>query len=261
LREAYDGFEFELSLSPITVCQDRLILIYPPTSTHEKHEFLDQLLSDRIVTYTLSRLYVIGEKPIVSTRLSEMIMEIYKKISSIIVVRMHAFPKFIPVEKIATEFIERCPLISFNPKTYDHVLSIVYANGLWYSSLAPADMVIGSGSHLYKGGSEICLGVSKASQKLFESCIRWPRLMCSHAFDQTGKTCLDIGASPGGWSYFMALELKAGRVIAVDNGLLSDPKPGAVEHWKMRGEEAIEFLHDQRRLQTDVADQPEEKIS
>jgi 23S rRNA C2498 (ribose-2'-O)-methylase RlmM len=82
------------------------------------------------------------------------------------------------------------------------------------------------------------LKVSKASQKIFEAINRWS--VGGQIKDI--NTCLDIGASPGGWSYYMALELKACRVIAVDNGALATPKPPAVEHWKMKGEDAIDVL-------------------
>jgi hypothetical protein len=245
LREKYgEEAEFELSLSPITACQDRLILLFvPPNSGSQPicgRRVLEKILLDRIVTYALSRIYVLGDSPIVTSTLSEMVMEMMKKNSiSGKSVRMHAFPKFLPLEKIAQEFVDLSNGdVEFNPKSYDHVMNIVYVNGLWYSSFLQVEEAIGSGTHLYKGGSDSCLKVSKASQKIFEAINRWS--VGGQIKDI--NTCLDIGASPGGWSYYMALELKACRVIAVDNGALATPKPPAVEHWKMKGEDAIDVL-------------------
>jgi hypothetical protein len=151
-------------------------------------------------------------------------------------IRVHAFPKQIPIEKIARSIISILP-VKFDPRNFSHTLSIVYVNGLWYGSVSPSSSLVGT--HLYRGGSSESLEISKASQKLFEAFLRIDDLWGPQFTDLTNKTAIDIGASPGGWSYCMAIEKNAKRVIAVDNGLLSHPKPSSVEHWKMKGEEAI----------------------
>lgn len=58
------------------------------------------------------------------------------------------------------------------------------------------------------------------------------------------QLAFDVGASPGGWTYFLATQADVAKVIAIDKGdlLLPLPWPTAVEHWRMTGEEAADKL-------------------
>ena len=71
---------------------------------------------------------------------------------------------------------------------------------------------------------------NRAYLKLWEALVRlgrWP---------QTGERCLDLGASPGGWTYVLA-KLGAG-VVAIDKAPL-DPKVAAMPGVEWRGESAF----------------------
>jgi 23S rRNA (cytidine2498-2'-O)-methyltransferase len=71
---------------------------------------------------------------------------------------------------------------------------------------------------------------NRAYLKLWEALVRlgrWP---------QPGERCLDLGASPGGWTYVLA-KLGAG-VVAIDKAPL-DPKVAAMPGVAWRGESAF----------------------
>lgn len=73
---------------------------------------------------------------------------------------------------------------------------------------------------------------SRAYLKLWEALVRlgrWPR---------PGERCVDLGASPGGWTYVVA-KLGA-RVVAVDKAPL-DPKVAAMPGVEWRGDSAFAF--------------------
>jgi 23S rRNA U2552 (ribose-2'-O)-methylase RlmE/FtsJ len=242
LKTKFPNLYIENSLSPFSITQDRLVGIWSPLD--HQQDILDQLVSDRVLTYTISRVYKLNCPNLVATtldHLTDMLCQGLKPIvtssSSIPSIRVHAFPKQIPIESIARKIVDFVA-VKFDPRIFTHTITIVFVNGLWYGSVGLADTSVGQ--HLYRSSQS--LSVSKASQKLFESFSRIEKLWGSDLVSLSGKIALDIGASPGGWSYYMALERDAEKVIAVDNGVLVSPTPPAVDHWKMKGEEAIEKL-------------------
>jgi 23S rRNA U2552 (ribose-2'-O)-methylase RlmE/FtsJ len=129
--------------------------------------------------------------------------------------------------------------LQFHPKKYDSVLNIFFADGFHYVSLVDKSEALGCGDHLYSNTENVW--VSKAAAKIREALARLDRLVPKKS-DLSGKTAIDVGASPGGWSYFLKSDRKCARVIAVDMGLLAEPIPHGVEHWKMKGNEAIDKL-------------------
>jgi 23S rRNA (cytidine2498-2'-O)-methyltransferase len=64
----------------------------------------------------------------------------------------------------------------------------------------------------------------------------WEAFTVLRRYPQPGETCLDLGASPGGWSWVLA-RLGA-RVIAVDKAPL-DPKIAALPGIEWRGQSAF----------------------
>ena len=79
---------------------------------------------------------------------------------------------------------------------------------------------------------------NRAYLKLWEALVRlrrWP---------QPGERCLDLGASPGGWTWVLA-KLGA-NVIAIDKAPL-DPRIAAMPGVEWRGESAFALEPDERR--------------
>ena len=64
----------------------------------------------------------------------------------------------------------------------------------------------------------------------------WEAFTVLRKYPQPGETCLDLGASPGGWSWVLA-QLGA-KVIAVDKASL-DPKIAALPNVEWRGQSAF----------------------
>jgi len=64
----------------------------------------------------------------------------------------------------------------------------------------------------------------------------WEAFTVLRRYPQPGETCLDLGASPGGWSWVLA-SLGA-KVIAVDKAPL-DPKIAALKNVEWRGQSAF----------------------
>jgi 23S rRNA (cytidine2498-2'-O)-methyltransferase len=64
----------------------------------------------------------------------------------------------------------------------------------------------------------------------------WEALTLAGRWPQPGETCLDLGASPGGWTY--ALARLGARVISVDKAAL-DPKVAALPNVEVRRDSAF----------------------
>ncbi len=65
------------------------------------------------------------------------------------------------------------------------------------------------------------------------------------------RTALDIGASPGGWSFYICQEQHALRVISVDKGdiTIKQPWPSQLRHWRLTGEDAIRKLASREQVE------------
>ena len=82
--------------------------------------------------------------------------------------------------------------------------------------------------------------VSRASWKLVEVFRRRPSFHPSTFKFQRPFIAVDIGASPGGWSYELASMPQCGKVYAVDPGALTPPIPGNVVHLAQKIEDCTE---------------------
>ena len=82
--------------------------------------------------------------------------------------------------------------------------------------------------------------VSRAGWKLIEVFRRRPALFVPSG--DASFVAVDIGASPGGWSYELAALPGCQRVFAVDPGALALPIPANVTHMQQRIEEAAPVL-------------------
>jgi hypothetical protein len=221
---------------------DRLILLSCPSGLcgPDLLKLAERVLSDPILTYVIKRVYTFPSNGVfVDVQLSGVLT----KISSIAngqIARVHAFPKSIDMKIIGETLL---PKMAFHPKSYNSVLNIIFADGLFYASLVDRELAVGCGEHICALSSNSSLDVSKAAAKIREALIRMQlNPVFSRRVDLRGKICIDIGASPGGWSFFLRESRFADRVIAVDMGKLAEPIPPGVEHWKMKGEDAVTAL-------------------
>jgi hypothetical protein len=155
------------------------------------------------------------------------------------VCRIHAYPKNIDLEIVGSVLLPK--KVQFHPKNFNSVLNIIFADGSFHASLVPKEACAGCGDHLTDYSTTGSLTVSKAAAKIREALVRLDRSVPIKS-NLEGKTAIDIGASPGGWSYFMRIDRRCSRVISVDMGLLAQPIPEGVEHWRMKGADAIDRL-------------------
>jgi 23S rRNA C2498 (ribose-2'-O)-methylase RlmM len=140
--------------------------------------------------------------------------------------RISCFPKEFTQPLIVLLPHDRCC-----PKTFTHIMYVVYAHGLFYASVISADRSFTADIFTTACGQKT---VSRAENKLEE-------LVDRANLDFTSvQLALDVGAAPGGWSNYLAQQ-GVSRVIAVDNGQLRCSSP-AIEHWKMLGQKAVEIL-------------------
>lgn len=75
--------------------------------------------------------------------------------------------------------------------------------------------------------------ICRAARKIIEVFRRCPHMKPTGRGNGTGKEgwlAIDIGASPGGWSYTLANMPHCGKVISIDPGAMRQPIPANVEH-------------------------------
>ena len=137
-------------------------------------------------------------------------------------IRVQTFPRGL------TSRVLQSPPLPCDPKGFTHVLNVLFIDGLFVASMTTRAESLVADIHQVSHSDLVCRAQSKL-QELFQR----------RSWTPTG-TAIDIGASPGGWSNFLA---KGGcsRVIAVDNGQVV-VEHEAVEHWKMQGMQAIEKM-------------------
>jgi 23S rRNA U2552 (ribose-2'-O)-methylase RlmE/FtsJ len=87
--------------------------------------------------------------------------------------------------------------------------------------------------------------VSRAAWKLVEVFRRRPQFNPSLSKSKRPFVAVDIGASPGGWSYELASMPNCSKVYAVDPGALTKPIPDKVVHLQKKIEECTEELMSQ----------------
>jgi len=235
------GYDVEESCTPLTVSNERLLLVWkrPSGTLTATKKICLEIYQDPIIRYAVSRVYTM-DKQRTHTGLSvEEAMCALLNNTSIKQeshrVRIHAFPKFLDFAETHLLLKTCAPEVVFSPTNYTHVLVVLYANGIFYLSYLEKPLALGCGENMHQDSNQACLAVSKAAAKILEAVSR-------SGLNLQGLTALDIGAAPGGWSYYLKNVALCDRVIAVDMGALAAPIPEGVEHWRMKGQEAIDIL-------------------
>ena len=155
-------------------------------------------------------------------------------------VRLHCFPR--SLEKPITAALEQGGYARPSPQG-EAVLCVAYVQGAFSAGLSSATALGVSGDNALAARPQHA-AVSRAFYKLQEVGARCD-LRLSRAAD-----AIDVGASPGGWSVFLAERCRS--VVAVDPGLLrlpdSLPSTARIEHLPMLLERALPLLRARRRL-------------
>ena len=249
LSGKFPSHKITLSHTPVTVSQDRLLLVWGVPAG-----VVEAVLADPVLAYAVSRVYSMatGQQAVGLTvdDAIERLLSHPSTLPSNATIRIHSFPKFIPMECIGSRFAAAHPSVKFTPKEFTHVLSVVYADGVFYASIGVDEGCCGT--HLAQGVNARCLSVSKAAAKILEATTRFD-LIDAVRSDTNGKVAIDIGASPGGWSYYLRLVRGCSRVLAVDMGRLADPVPDGVEHWRMKGQQAVDTLLESPEMSSSIA--------
>lgn len=241
-RQSDTKLTLRQSLASTTAGNDRLLLSHHPTGLDSAEIFSlsRRITEDPVLTYVMKRVYTFPKSATaLGTSLADALSQLVPS-SPDLVCRIHAFPKNVDMNLIGQQLI---PAFAFHPKSFNSVLNIVFADGFYFASVVQKSIAPSCGEHLSELQSNESLNVSKAAAKIREALLRisYNKSLEKRA-EISGKVCIDVGASPGGWSYFLRTTLGASRVIAVDMGKLAEPIPEGVEHWRMKGEDAISQL-------------------
>ena len=148
-------------------------------------------------------------------------------------VRLHTFPR--SLEQLLAPRIAAGGAAQLRPQSDSAVLCVVFLHGAYASIIASATTLAGDLALAARpAGGE---AVSRAYYKLHEVAAR-----CDLALGADSRA-IDVGASPGGWSAFLAA--RCGGVVAVDPGQLKTqgtPCAERIEHLPMLLEAALPML-------------------
>ena len=176
-------------------------------------------------------------------------------------IRLHCYPKY-----LAKEVLDH-PLgqtVNWSPKDYDLVLSIAMVDGLFaFSLMERAQMFIGDLRERKQPAPALAAAgdgtVVSAEERICRAQDKLEEIMQRNGWVSDGpeprpyQLAVDIGASPGGWTTFLARSVRAGAVLSVDRGelLLPRPLPANVVYWQVHGEEAIQRLASMKESSSD----------
>ena len=236
-------FAFRKSSCAPTQGNDRLLLVHHSTGVEGPavHEFGRRITIDPVLSYVIKRIYVFPQSStVVGLTLEDALKLLVHSEKGEHVCRLHAYPNNTEMDRIGNVLL---PHFGFHPKSFDSVLNIAFADGFYYASVVDRSVAVSCGEHISQLSDVDSLNVSKAAAKIREALVRLdkePGIL--DRSDLSRKGCIDVGASPGGWSYFLKCERNAARVVSVDMGKLAEPIPQGVEHWRMKGQDAIKSL-------------------
>lgn len=129
---------------------------------------------------------------------------------------------------------EKLPHVSAKPVVFPAAAPVAPL-GSW-TLLAPDRMLAASTCSSPFGNGEVELIEDKAGPPSRAYLKLWEALVRLRHWPQPGERCLDLGASPGGWTWVLA-KLGA-QVVAIDKAPL-DPKVAAMPGVEWRGESAF----------------------
>mmetsp|Transcript_76798 Transcript_76798/g.176198 ORF Transcript_76798/g.176198 Transcript_76798/m.176198 type:complete len:383 (-) Transcript_76798:13-1161(-) len=155
--------------------------------------------------------------------------------------RASCFPKSIEAKLFDAEMLNT---LEFDPKKFSHVAHVVYFHGAYWVGVASESFAVACSD--IAAPAHVC----KAYFKVQEIVLR-----CDWASSLVGGVAADIGASPGGWSWYLAAVVGMAKVFAVDPGALALPAEMAeIVHLKKLGLDAIPEIKEHGPLSLYVCD-------
>jgi hypothetical protein len=263
--ERYSSITIKESATCFIKSSDRLLLIMEnPTEQHiAQKDLIDAIVVDPVLSPAVMRIYSgTCTEAIASTshpQLSVAIATLREQMKAVEVVdvRLHVYPKYVAQEilTLAEDWLgER-----WNPRDASNILHCFLADGIWHLSfMRREDSFIGDlrdKNGMPNFGSKdsasvqydsICRATGKVREIFARNETPWSKFITSN---KKFSFAIDVGASPGGWSSYLAQQLQCEHVIAVDKGQLSLPQPwpASLQHWCLLGKHAIEFLVNMRQ--------------
>lgn len=158
--------------------------------------------------------------------------------------------------------------IPLHPTQFSHMVYIFLCDGVWVVSVVPKEDCFIGDLREHKPKDRISTAtaattvntsepstassvtICRAGAKI-EEIMRRKHWLFDFESDNVSENskhkyrlAVDVGASPGGWSYFLATDACVERVIAIDKGelRLPEPWPEQLYYWAMLGEEAMQYL-------------------
>lgn len=177
------------------------------------------------------------------------------------VFRLQCYPRAVMSQLLDVDQSQKSRL-PLHPTQYTHVAYVYLCDGVFIVSAVPrAHCFIGdlrektpskqstaSTSTAAEGSSSSNITICRAGAKIEEIMRRKHWIYDDEHGEQPVlhryRLALDVGASPGGWSYFLAMQSHVERIVAIDKGELRLPLPWPrnVYYWPVLGEEAVNYL-------------------
>lgn len=257
------GITFRESSTCYVKSSDRLVMLYLQPELNY-HELLQECITDPILSQCIMRIYP-GQ--IYNTSLftishanlydlMKLMIEYVQNQASMMTIdglRLHTSPKYISMDIVSYDLTYPW---TWQPHKYSHILSIFMCDGLWIASLIQAkDGFIGDlrehkpqvkGSTDYEN-IEICRAGAKIKEVILRKHWRANESISAEE-NYENNVAIDIGSSPGGWTWYLATTMKYQQVLSVDKGELNLPTPWPtnISYWKLSGQDAIEKLYQEK---------------
>lgn len=201
-----------------------------------------------------------------STRLETVVQNLNRQISSdsSFILRLQCYPRAVMNQVLAVDAAQQVHL-PLHPTQFTHVAYIYLCDGVWIVSMVPraecfigdlrekkpmpsSKLAVSSYANNTAGSSDVQnVTICRAGAKIEEIMRRkhWIFDDESNSLLHKYQLAMDVGASPGGWSYFLATQVDVERVIAVDKGelRLPEPWPKHLFYWQILGEDAVSYLY------------------
>ena len=185
------------------------------------------------ITMCVKRIYALGESYALSADPIQAVDDcIARSDDSAEGMRLQMSPKQLS-NAVLLHLRDKC-----DPKHFSHVLAVVFIDGMFTAALSSSQDAVTFDLHqtLFGNKDRVCRAESKLAE-LFR---------CRNWLTNDLQCAVDVGASPGGWSAYLA-QSGVPRVVAVDKGNVVISSP-SIEHWEMTGQDALRKLYDDQQL-------------
>lgn len=197
------------------------------------------------------------------------------------VLRLQCYPKAVMTQVLTIDATQPSSRLPLHPTQNTHVAYVFLCDGAWVVSMVPRQhcfigdlrekkpvdesMIAGgataagaaaggaataAAAATTTAGVTICRAGAKIEEIMRRK--RWLHVQedgttsANHGNEKYRyRLAVDVGASPGGWSYYLATQANVERVIAIDKGELHlpEPWPAHLFYWSMLGDDAMKYLH------------------